>query len=255
MYRFAARPVWILSHLFALSLVVLFVNLGLWQLSRHDEKVERNATIEARVDLPVEPVGALLAGGDDPEELRYRSASASGSYVPESEVLVDNRSNEGLPGAWVLTPLRLDDGGLLVVSRGFQGFDSGVIDPVAAPSGAVQVVGTLVPWDTRDCGVRTDDTGAVAGAACLKQSAVEAAVGEPVLPVVLQQSGSRPADAEVLVPVPLPELDEGPHRSYAVQWFIFATIGAVGYPLILRRVARDRDREQAVDDDIAARPV
>ena len=65
-----------------------------------------------------------------------------------------------------------------------------------------------------------------------------------MLPAVLQRAASSPADADVLVPVPQPELDAGPHRSYAVQWFIFATIGLVGYPLILRRVARDRSRPE-----------
>ena len=40
-----------------------------------------------------------------------------------------------------------------------------------------------------------------------------------------------------MTPVPLPDLDEGPHLSYAFQWFIFAAIGAVGYVMILRRNA------------------
>jgi surfeit locus 1 family protein len=40
------------------------------------------------------------------------------------------------------------------------------------------------------------------------------------------------------VVLPEPELDEGPHLSYAVQWFVFATIAAVGYPLVLRRLSR-----------------
>ncbi len=40
--------------------------------------------------------------------------------------------------------------------------------------------------------------------------------------------------------LPEPVLDEGPHFSYAVQWFIFSTIALVGYPLVLRRSARNR---------------
>lgn len=258
MYRFALRPRWILSHAFAIFLVVLFVNLGFWQLGRHDEKADRNALVEARVELPVTEVSSLLYGADDVESLRYRPAEASGTYLDADEVLVDNRSNDGLPGAWVLSPLRLADGRLLVVSRGFQGFASGVLEPVEAPTAPSRVVGTLLPWDGRDCGTRTDDDGTVIGMACLRRDTVESLVGEPVLPVVLQRSGSIPDDAEVLVPVPLPELDEGPHRSYAVQWFIFATIGAVGYPLILRRVAKDKARddrlEAAIDELLSASP-
>ncbi len=249
MYRFALRPVWLLSHLFSLALVVAFVSLGFWQLDRHDQKVERNATITDRADQPAAPVDDVLADavrtGDDDDEngvgdLRYRNATAVGTYVAGADVLIDNRSNDGLPGAWIVTPLRLEDGTTLAVSRGFQQFDSGVIDPPAPPAGRVEVTGTVLPWDTRNCGIRTDDADTPIGSACLRRDAVEGLLGGPVLPVVVQRVESNPVDADVLVPVPLPELSLGSHRSYAAQWFIFAAIGTIGYPLILRRVAREK---------------
>ena len=240
MYRFALRPLWLLSHLFALSLVVLFVSLGLWQLDRHDQKAARNRVVEARSAQPPLAVDDLLAGDGPVDALRFRRATAEGRYVEDARLLIDNRSNDGLPGAWVVTPLRTADGAVLAVSRGFQGFESGVIAPPDPPTGTVAVAGTIVPWDDRDCGVRTDDGGTPVGAACLSREAAEAVAGEPLLPVVLQLTSSEPAEGGGLVPVPPPELDAGPHRSYAAQWFIFTTIGLVGYPLILRRVARDR---------------
>ena len=247
MYRFAFRPLWLVSHLFAAFLVVLFVSLGFWQLRRHDDKVDRNATIEARTELPPAPVGDVVVEEPDTESLRFRPAVAEGTFVTGADLLIDNRSLDGLPGAWVLTPLELAGGGVVAVNRGFQGFDSGRIEPPPAPTGTVTVEGTLVPWDERECGVRTDDDGTPSGAACLRRSALEDRLGREVLPVVLQRAESSPADADVLVPVPLPDLDAGPHRSYAVQWFIFATIGLVGYPLVLRRVARDRAQGSVPD--------
>src|SRR3546814_17509098 len=60
--------------------------------------------------------------------------------------------------------------------------------------------------------------------------------GSEVLPVVVQSVSSAPAGSDLLVPVPAPPLDAGPHRSYAFQWFAFAAIVAIVYPLILRRV-------------------
>lgn len=248
MYRFVLRPSWILSHLFALALVVLFVTLGFWQLDRHQQRADRNDEISSRSDRPAAPVSDLL-DATPVDELRYRRATAQGRYVAGADLLVDNRSNDGLPGAWILTPLELDDGTVLVVGRGFQGFDRGRIDPPPAPSGPVAVEGTLVLWDERDCGVRTDDAGVPAGMACLRRSAAEEVVGGDVAPVVLQRAASTPADDDVFVPVPRPALDAGPHRGYAVQWFSFATIGLVGYPLILRRVARDKAREEAAEGD------
>ena len=70
----------------------------------------------------------------------------------------------------------------------------------------------------------------------------------PILPAYVQLQTQQPAQAGPRPAVlPEPVLDEGPHLSYAIQWFIFTTIAIVGYPLILRRKARDKERE---DDDV-----
>lgn len=249
MYRFALRPLWILSHLFALACVVAFVALGLWQLDRHDQRAERNATVAARADLTPVPVGDALAEADDPDALQFRTVSATGTYG-DGDLLVDNRSKDGLPGAWILTPLVLDDGTTLVVNRGFQFNDGGLVDPEPAPDGPVALEGTATAWDGEGCGVRRDDDGRPVGMACLRRSAAEEAFGGEVLPVVVQRQTSDPAATDALAPVPPPELEAGPHRSYAVQWFIFATLTAIVYVLILRRVAR-RVGEQADEPDRA----
>jgi cytochrome oxidase assembly protein ShyY1 len=60
-------------------------------------------------------------------------------------------------------------------------------------------------------------------------------------PVYVRLQAQQPAQSSGLPQVvPPPALDEGPHLSYAVQWFIFAAIGLIGWPILLRRVARDR---------------
>lgn len=244
MYRFALRPRWIASHLIAVVSVLILVNLGMWQLRRHDERVERNAVVEARIALPVQAVEELLADGASPDELRFRGASATGRYV-DAAVQVDNRSRDGLPGVWVLSPLRLADGSTVVVNRGFLPTAGGRMESPPPPVGPVTVTGTLVLWDERDCGTRTDDAGDLAGMACLRRDAVDEQLAQPVEPVVLQAVASQPAEDPSITPVPLPELTEGTHRSYAVQWFTFATLTAIVYALILRKAARDRARPAA----------
>jgi surfeit locus 1 family protein len=52
-----------------------------------------------------------------------------------------------------------------------------------------------------------------------------------------EQSPTQPGDLPE--PAPLPELDEGPHLSYAIQWFTFATIALVGYVVLSRRDRRE----------------
>jgi len=181
------------------------------------------------------PVAEALAGAD-PDDLRFRTLTAEGRYG-EGTLLVDNRSLGGLPGAWVLAPLALDDGTTLVVNRGFRFNESGVVEAPPVPAGEVILQGTVATWEG-GCGVRRDDAGAPVGTACLNRDAAEEAFGTGVLPVVVQRQASTPAEPDVLEPVPAPELDAGPHRSYAVQWFTFALLAAVVYALILRRQSR-----------------
>ena len=59
-YRFAFRPLWILSHLLVVFLVILFVNLGFWQLRRLDERKDFNAQVEANASAEPVPLPADL---------------------------------------------------------------------------------------------------------------------------------------------------------------------------------------------------
>jgi len=241
-YRFARRPAWIFSHVFAVASVVALAALGLWQLDRHDQRAARNDAVTARAELAPVPVADALDEVDDPADLRFRQVTAAGTYAGPV-LLVDNRSLEGLPGAWVLAPLRQDDGTVLVVNRGFAYADDGEVRPPAPAGGRVELTGTVASWEG-SCGVRRDDGGNPVGTACLNREAAEDAFGTGVLPVVVQRQEATPPEADLLLPVPAPELGAGPHRSYAVQWFTFATMAAVTYVLILRRRARADDAEE-----------
>jgi cytochrome oxidase assembly protein ShyY1 len=152
--RFLLRPRWLLSHLFVLLLVVTMVNLGLWQLRRLDEKRDRNALIEARSEQPVTPVGELLDPGDDHatvEAVRHRSVTATGTYDDDATVAVRNRTQDGVAGAWLVTPLHLEGGERVGVIRGFVGLapDGSVVD-APAPAGEVTVKGAVVDPDGLD---------------------------------------------------------------------------------------------------------
>lgn len=245
MYRFALRPAWLLSHLFVVVLVVALVNLGFWQLRRLDERHDRNDDIAARSAEPAAPLLDVLASVDEPDEAEFRPVRQEGEYERDGQLLIDNRSLDGLPGAWVVAPLRLADGTLVAVNRGFLAF--GAEEDVEAPPpprGVVEVTGIVVPFVSRSCGSSADESGRAVRAACLQRGAVESAAGAPVADAVIQASSSAPPDDPVLAPVPRPELGEGPHLSYAVQWFIFATIATGGYVLILRKNARERSADR-----------
>jgi cytochrome oxidase assembly protein ShyY1 len=58
-----------------------------------------------------------------------------------------------------------------------------------------------------------------------------------------------PPDGDEPIRLPPPARDEGPHLSYAIQWFLFSGVVLVGYPLLMRRRARDDRATVRVRDD------
>jgi cytochrome oxidase assembly protein ShyY1 len=253
-YRFALRPRWIISHLFVLAMVVTMVNLGMWQLNRLDERRERNDRVEARLAEDAVPVEDLVAPGDDPEaveDLEFRPVTASGTYLVDEEVMVRARSLEGTPGSWAMTPLQLDDGTVVVVNRGWfanNGEFEAVPEDLAAPTGPVVVEGIVRLTETKGRFGSTDpDAGTLQNLARADVGRIAQQLDAEVLPVYVQLLEQEPEVGEgAPIPVPTPELDEGPHLSYAGQWFIFTTLTLIVYPLILRRRARELEKDARI---------
>lgn len=229
-YAFALRPKWILSHALVLALVVVMINLGFWQLDRHDERAERNERIEQRATRAPVSWGEIT---EDPGRNEFVRVEVDGHFDDGETVLVANRTLDGAPGFWVMTPLRIEEQVRLWVARGFVNRETAAGDPAAwsAGDGPVTVVGTLqlsadggvFAPDRETAEISRPDTGALSQRAGFVDQTV-----------YLQAESNS---ASPLTPIPLPDLDAGPHRGYAAQWFIFSAIALVGYPLVLRKVA------------------
>lgn len=238
MYRFLLRPRWILFHLVCIGAVVLMVNLGFWQLRRLDERQEFNARVEARIDQPPVPLDEALASGD-PDELEWRSVIATGEYLPNEQLLVVNRSQSGQAGDVVVTPLLLEEGRVLLVERGFAPLGA---DLAPAPDGTVDVIGRLRPSEERRRGQLSDPAeGELTEAQRLDIDRLAAQLPGPPIGMYVELVESRPAETGPF-PAPLrePELTDGPHLSYAGQWFIFSAGVIVGWVLAVRHSVRTR---------------
>lgn len=225
-YRFLVRPRWLLSHLLVAVLVIVMISLGFWQLRRLHERRAANALISARSSMAPAPVASLASS--TAEEIRYRSVTARGLYDAGLTRTIGSRTESGGPGGWAVTPMRTD-GQTVIVLRGFERLsaDGSIASPTPPPetttvTGYAMPISRLDPIAKRDLSALMNTSGA--------------------LPFVVQAKTSDPSDASTLEPVPLPQLGDGPHLGYAVQWFIFAAIAFGGYPLVLRReAARQRD--------------
>ena len=256
-YRFALRPKWILSHILVLVLIVVMINLGFWQLRRLQEKKDYNASVRANEALAVTPVDALLHTNDPTSRgstLAFRRVTITGTWDTTNEVIIRARSLDERPGVWVATPLKLASGDAVLVVRGFlptQGTPDAVPADAEPPSGQTTVEGLVQETQTKGLFGATDPAdGRLTNLARVDVERFQKQVPYAMYPAWVQMQTMQPAqvgnEPELL---PEPVLDEGPHFSYAVQWFIFSTIAAVGYPLVLRRAARNKGESQAAPSD------
>lgn len=241
------RPWWIVSHLFVLVLVASMVSLGFWQLRRLDEVNARNDRLAARLAQPEAPIAEVVPEGADPADVVDRRVAARGTYRPDEQVLIRGRSLDDAPGSWVVVPLELDDGRVVAVNRGWvrnDGRYEAVPDAYRpVPPGEVEVRGLLLASQERGALGPTDPAdGRLDSLARLDLDRLDDQVEGDLLPVWVQLTtaeSSAPDPSPTLLAPPVVD-DKGPHLSYAVQWFIFSTIAAGGYPLILRKVTREK---------------
>lgn len=246
--RFVLTPRWIALLVVALVVAATCIRLGVWQLDRLDQRRALNDRV--RAGLAAEP--APLEDLDGVPDEAYRRVAVTGAYDPEHEVLLYGRALDGRPGHHVLTPLVYGTeqagvgGAAVLVDRGWvpAELDTPPVAPAAPPEGEVTVTGFLVPAEGgEDLVIGRDPSGRVLTVRHADPAALDGEVPYDLWPLALQLQGqSPPQPVDLPAVVPSPELGEGPHRSYAVQWFIFATIALVGYVVLVRREVRDRAR-------------
>jgi cytochrome oxidase assembly protein ShyY1 len=242
-FSFLLRPKWIAFHLLVFGSIALMIWLAFWQLDRLDQRRAFNDLVAQQIDQPPAPLEQLLAqAGDDPESIEWRQTIVTGQYLPD-QILWFNRSQDGVAGDNVLTALVTASDTTVVVNRGFVPLGA---DVPAAPTGETELLARVrIPQD-RQRGELTDATDAGAAVTEVRRidlGQLSAQLPGEVAPVYLDLIDAiPPIGPNDPVPVPAPALDEGPHLSYAAQWFIFAACVLVGWVLAVRRSIRTRQR-------------
>ena len=226
--RFLLSRRWILFFAAVLILAYLAIRLGEWQFDRLEGREARNAVISRNLAADPVPVGTVLAVGRPvAAEDEWRPVEATGEYVADENVIVRYRTREGRSGVDVVTPLLTAEGTALLVDRGWLPTDNvGTTTPdvPAPPAGEVTVVGR----------VRADATGDSTKVAERSTRAISsAAIGEtlpfPVYGGFVDLESERPEPAEALEPAEPPDLGEGPHFFYGLQWWFFAALALFGF--------------------------
>jgi surfeit locus 1 family protein len=210
-----------------------FVRLGFWQLRRLDERRSSNRVIVAARAAPAVALeGKAMASA---ESLVERRVTARGSYDHGHDIVLRGGALQGIPGVYVVTPLRLAGSDTAVlVERGFVPTPDAVTADLRGlrEPGEVNVTGIARPL-TAGGGKPLERDGRTTWAK-LDISALRQRLPYPFLSTSIKQS---PDAALPSFPRRLesPPIEEGPHLSYAVQWFLFAGLAVAFAFLVIGR--------------------
>ncbi len=230
--QFLVSRRWVFFLLAVVLLSWLAWALGQWQFQRLEERQERNQAVTRNLDREPVPVGSVLSVGEDvPPDERWRRVVASGRYDAENRIVVRYRTREGESGVEVVVPLVTDEGPTLLVDRGWMPSDNrGVPEEVPTPSEEPVTVTGFVRADADPDETSTDVTDLSTRA--ISSEAIGEAIGQDTYGgfVILEEEDPEVApEGERLQPVEMPELDEGPHFFYGLQWWFFGALAVFGF--------------------------
>ena len=241
-YGFLLQPKWIAFHLLVAVVVVVMINLAFWQLRRLDERRQFNSEVRANSEHTA-TLDEISAATTDPATLEWRKLQATGTYVPDHQFLVVNRSQNGDTGRNVVDALRLDDGRLLLVNRGFVPITDAV-PPI--PEGTVTIDGRLRVSEQRKTGQPADED--VAGLTEIHRIDVGLLADQfdaTVLPMYVEQLGPSKPLQEIVGPDPRRGTAPVVHDPMVhLQWLRDRRVGA-GSASIDRRSFRKDHQEEA----------
>ena len=235
---------WAVLVTFVAVLGVVFVNLGQWQLDRLAQREARNASTVANESRPVEPISAVFTHPILDSD-QWQRVEARGTFDAEHQFVVRYRSDGDTQGYEVVTPLRTD-AGVVLVDRGLVPVARGTGTPAIAPpppAGPVVITGHVRRNEEGRKAALTPVNGQMR---LISSDAIGATLPYPVLNGYIGLLTVDPAQTGGFQPISLPEISDGPHFWYAVQWFMFTGIGVAGVVVFIRGDLRAR-REESIE--------
>jgi surfeit locus 1 family protein len=220
--RYRRQGFWWIT-LAALVAMGVTAALGTWQLGRASQKTALQAQRAEREGL--RPVGwEALHAAPGPvalEALHDRVVHLRGAWVPEATVFLENRTMQGRPGFFVVTPLRpVEPGPAVLIQRGWvpRRFDDrSALPTIETPVGLVEIEGRLAPPPSKFYTFEGEETGAIRQNIDLDAFAAEWSL--PLLQASVQQSAPADAADGLLRDWPRVGYDVHKHYGYAFQWF------------------------------------
>lgn len=215
-YNFSPK-IW--AVIVSVVFVIIFIELGKWQLSRAEEKNTRQEQLDL---LSKEPVVRVPGSVIKLEEYQYRTVEVIGEYRPEEMVYLDNKTYKGHAGYHILMPIQLSNSSLhVVVNRGWvaTGKDRSILPAVLTEQGEVKITGLAVSPDIRTLELSKHMVEGMVWENFTLQRYKET-TGYDLQPIMILQNDQF--EDGLIREWPRPDSGSAKNYGYAVQWFALA---------------------------------
>lgn len=217
-----------LKTLTALALVVLCLWAAQWQYHRGIDRHARNTLISDQSELPAVKFQDLAG---DIAQYEWRKISLEGVFDDKNQILLRNRYHDGVYGFEQLTLFAFGEQRIWVDRGWIKAGSDATIPPQLQPTNE-----ELVTIDGRlrlDSSLPQGKFFAVSNDSARNLiSQLDARKGVQTEEFYIDLISSSDASLNPAVPVELPELSDGPHMAYALQWVFFAALVIYGRRLI-----------------------
>ena len=224
------EPWAIFKTLISLLLIILCLWAAQWQYHRGVDRHARNTVIEERI---AKSALELTRVEQDLANYEWQSVTTSGAFDSEKQILLRNRYNEGKYGYEVLTLFTADDSRRFWVDRGWvEAGKTATTPPVvtALPTERVSITGRLRLDSSLPRGSFFALPGK--GQGLVSELNAQSQLDTEKFYIDLLSGSDKSLTPEV--PAQLPELSDGPHMAYALQWIFFGGLVIYGRILIRR---------------------
>ncbi len=243
--KFLLSPKWIAFTLIVILSLPAFDALSQWQWRRLHQRQDFNTQIEQAQARPAVSLKSLVKLSGKNVTVRgdaqWRSVGVSGYWDMTHQVLVRKKSFESDMGFWVITPLVQSNGVAVLVNRGWTPAKDSALhtpDVMTPPQGLIHITGRIRIVNSSGPAQPTDLPRGQVNTIVPKQIVSQGQVlGNAYLEMTASRPQSLTSDLKQIDP---PEISEGPHRSYALQWIFFAIMTVIGWAILVRNEYLDR---------------
>lgn len=230
------NPISLLQSFVALLLIAACLFAAQWQFSRGSNQSANNKIIAANLDLPsliIEDVTNL-----DPVANQWRKITLQGKFSQTNQELVRNRYFEGKFGFEVLTLFTANNGENFWVDRGWVAAGPNAATPPNVEPAVIGNIEITARIRSENLSRQLQGSFFVTRATNEKPESIAKLQGIDANSYYLDLLGSPDGKVKPLTEIELPELSNGPHYAYGIQWLAFALLALIGRFLIFREAKR-----------------